>query len=555
MNQRASGILLHPTSLANAYPIGDLGPAATAFVDFLVESGQRWWQMLPIGPTGGENSPYQSPSAFAGNPLLVSPDRLVEQGLLRRQEIGLPISSGAGNVNYPEAARWKMALLKKAFEHSGELGHVGRQSEFDVFSKAESYWLGDFSLFSAIQAKEGTADWTRWQPELRMRQAAAVLRAQKQLADDIRYHEFVQWQFAVQWKELRTYCVSKGVQLIGDIPLFVAHHSANVWAHPELFKLNADGNPAVVAGVPPDYFSKTGQLWGLPVYRWEALQAANYRWWIERLRTAFGRFDVNRLDHFIGFVRTYEVSAQARTAVKGEYQPGGGASFFQAVREALGSLPLIADDLGATSPEVVALLDQFQIPGTRVLQFEFGSELPANSDPPTPHPLTTVVYTGTHDNDTTAGWYRKLPGAQRKALQKKLGATNREIVWAMIRAALASPANTAIIPAQDLLELGSEARMNFPGIAKGNWGWRLKDGALTRELAQRLRRLTVEHGRLMNGTPVPAARCQKDDPTPQIAKRAYELYEQRGRQNGQTDQDWLQAEREIKLAARQQQRP
>jgi 4-alpha-glucanotransferase len=291
------------------------------------------------------------------------------------------------------------------------------------------------------------------------------------------------------------------------------------------------------------------------VYRWGALQAANYRWWIERLRTAFGRFDVNRLDHFIGFVRTYEVSAQARTAVKGEYQPGGGASFFQAVREALGSLPLIADDLGATSPEVVALLDQFQIPGTRVLQFEFGSELPANSDPPTPHPLTTVVYTGTHDNDTTAGWYRKLPGAQRKALQKKLGATNREIVWAMIRAALASPANTAIIPAQDLLELGSEARMNFPGIAKGNWGWRLKDGALTGKLAQRLRRLTVEHGRLMNGTPVPAARCQKDDPTPQIAKRAYELYEQRGRQNGQTDQDWLQAEREIKLAARQQQRP
>ena len=551
MNQRASGILLHPTSLANAYPIGDLGPAATAFVDFLVESGQHWWQMLPIGPTGGENSPYQSPSAFAGNPLLVSPDRLVEQGLLSRQEIGLPISVVDGNVNYPEAARWKMALLKKAFEHFGEQKHFGRQSEFDAFSKAESYWLEDFSLFSAIQRKEGTADWTRWQPDLRTRLPDAVIRAQKYFADDIRYHEFVQWQFAVQWKELRTYCVSKGVQLIGDIPLFVAHHSANVWAHPELFKLNADGNPAVVAGVPPDYFSKTGQLWGLPVYRWEALQAANYRWWIERLRTAFGRFDVNRLDHFIGFVRTYEVSAQARTAVKGEYQPGGGASFFQAVRASLGSLPLIADDLGATSPEVVALLDQFQIPGTRVLQFEFGSELPANSDPPTPHPLTTVVYTGTHDNDTTAGWYRKLPGMQRKALQKKLGATNREIVWAMIRAALASPANTAIIPAQDLLELGSEARMNFPGIAKGNWGWRLKDGALTRELAQRLRCLTVEYGRLMNGPPVPAARCQKDGPTPQIAKRAYELYEQRGRQNGQTDQDWLQAEREIKLAARQ----
>jgi 4-alpha-glucanotransferase len=549
MNQRASGILLHPTSLPNAYPIGDLGLAATAFVDFLVESGQRWWQMLPIGPTGGENSPYQSPSAFAGNPLLVSPDRLVEQGLLSWQEIGLSISGVAGNVNYPEAARWKMSLLKKAFEHFGEQRHVGRQSEFDAFARAESYWLEDFSLFSAIQGKEGTADWTRWQPELRTRLPDAVIRAQKHFADDIRYHEFVQWQFSVQWKELRTYCTSKGIQLIGDIPLFVAHHSADVWAHAELFKLNTDGNPAVVAGVPPDYFSKTGQLWGLPVYRWEALQEQNYRWWIERLRTAFGRFDVNRLDHFIGFVRTYEVPATAKTALKGQYQPGGGAAFFNAIREALGSLPFVADDLGATSPAVVTLLDHFQIPGTRVLQFEFGSELQTNSNPPVPHPLKTVVYTGTHDNDTTAGWYRKLPGTQRKALQKKLGANNREIVWAMIREALASQANTAIVPAQDLLELGSEARMNFPGIAKGNWGWRLKDGALTQKLAQRLRSLTIECGRLKTGELSSAARCQKDDPMPRIAKRAYELYEQRGRQNGQTDQDWLQAEREIKLEA------
>jgi 4-alpha-glucanotransferase len=285
------------------------------------------------------------------------------------------------------------------------------------------------------------------------------------------------------------------------------------------------------------------------VYRWEALQEQNYRWWIERLRMAFGRFDVNRLDHFIGFVRTYEVPATAKTALKGQYQPGEGAAFFNAIREALGSLPFVADDLGATSPEVVTLLNQFQIPGTRVLQFEFGSELQTNSDPPAPHPLKTVVYTGTHDNDTTAGWYRKLPGTQRKALQKKLGANNREIVWAMIREALASPANTAIVPAQDLLELGAEARMNLPGIAKGNWGWRLKDGALTQKLAQRLRSLTMECGRLKTGKLSSAARCQEDDPTPQIAKRAYELYEQRGRQNGQTDQDWLQAEREIKLGA------
>jgi 4-alpha-glucanotransferase len=553
MNLRASGILLHPTSLSSAFPIGDLGPAANQFVDFLFNSGQRRWQMLPIGPTGGDNSPYQSPSAFAGNPLLLSPDRLVEQGLLGREEIILPISEKAGSVNFLEASRWKTALLKRAFDHFGEQKHVGRQSEFDAFLKEESYWLGNFSLFSAIQENEGTADWTRWQPELRTRQSDAMLRAQKRFADDIRYYEFVQWQFSVQWKELKAYCGAKGIRLIGDIPLFVAHQSADVWAHPELFKLNAAGNPTVVAGVPPDYFSKTGQLWGLPVYRWEALQAEKYRWWIERLRMAFSRFDINRLDHFIGFVRTYEISAQAKTALKGKYLPGGGAAFFKAICEALGPLPFIADDLGDTTPEVVALLDQFQIPGTRVLQFEFGSELQNSSNPPAPHPLETVVYTGTHDNDTTAGWFQNLPNKQRELLQQMLGVKDVKIVWAMIRAAMASKANTAIIPAQDLLELGADARMNLPGIAKGNWGWRLEAGVLTEMLAQRLRSLTMQYGRLMDGDLAPATRFPEDDLTPQIAKRAYELFERRGRQSGQPDQDWLQAEREIRAEMKREQ--
>ena len=495
MNQRASGILLHPTSLYNPYPIGDLGPAATAFVDFMVRSGQHYWQILPIGPTGEGNSPYQSLSAFGGNPLLVSPDRLVEQGLLDRQDIELPISGGEGKVNYPAAVRMKQRWLKKAFEHFEKNRHAGRQSELDAFVQAESFWLWDFSLFSAIQSKEGTSDWTRWNQELRTRQPDAIIRAQKYFACDIRYHEFVQWQFSLQWKELRAYCRSKGIRLIGDVPLFVAHQSADVWAHPGLFKLDADGKPTVVAGVPPDYFSKTGQVWGVPVYRWEALREQKYSWWIERLRTAFVRFDVNRLDHFIGFVRTYEVPAQARTAVNGQYQPGGGASFFEAVREALGLLPLIADDLGSITPEVAALRDGFNIPGTRVLQFELGSNPETNSVPREQHPAKSVVYTGTHDNDTTAGWYQKLPGTQRKALQKQLGVNNREVVWAMIREALASHANTAIIPAQDLLGLGSESRMNFPGIAKGNWQWRLKEGALTEELAQRLLSTTTKYKR------------------------------------------------------------
>ena len=450
-------------------------------------------------------------------------------------------------MNYPEAARLKLGWLKTAFEHFEKDRYGSRQSEFDAFVCAESFWLEDFSLFSAIREKEGTADWTRWNQELRTRQPDAILRAQKYFVHDIRYHQFVQWQFSVQWKELRAYCASKGIGLIGDVPLFVAHQSADVWAHPGLFKLDADGNPAVVAGVPPDYFSKTGQVWDVPVYRWEALQEQNYRWWIERLRTTFGRFDVNRLDHFIGFVRTYEVPATAKTALNGKYQPGGGAVFFNAIYKTLGSLPLIADDLGATSPEVVALLDQFQIPGTQVLQFDFGSDLQSNSIPPAPHPQKSVIYTGTHDNDTTAGWYGKLPGTQREALQKKLGVSDREIVWAMIREALASPADTAMVPAQDLLELGSEARMNFPGLAKGNWGWRLKDGVLSQKLAQRLRSLTIEYGRLKTAEFSPASWNQTDDRTSQIAKRTDELYEQRGRQNGQSDQDWLDAEREIEM--------
>jgi len=498
MNQRASGILLHLTSLSNPYSIGDMGPGAIAFVDFMVESGQHWWQMLPIGPTGQNNSPYQSMSAFGGNPLLVSFDRLVEQGFLKKSDIELHVPSNAGQANYVAAEGFRFGLLRKAFENFETSKDRGKQSEFDEFMRAEAYWLDDFSLFLAIQKKEGTSDWTKWDQEVRTRNPKAIIRAQKFFVDEVRYHKFVQWQFSVQWKALKTYCAAKGIALIGDLPHFVSHQSADVWAHPGLFKLDTKGNPTVVAGVPPDYFSKTGQIWGSPVYRWEALAEQNYSWWIERLRTAFGRFDVNRLDHFIGFARFYEVPAQAKTAVNGRYQPGPGASFFEAVRKGLGLLPLIADDLGLRTPEVTVLMEQFQIPGTHVLQFEFGSNLETNSSISKPHLARSVVYTGTHDNDTTRGWYQKLPGAQQDALQRKLGASDQEIVWAMIHEAFVSAADTAIIPAQDLLDLASEARMNFPGVAQGNWQWRLKDGALSQELAQRLRGITVSNGRLIN---------------------------------------------------------
>ena len=496
IDQRAAGILLHLTSLSNPYAIGDLGPGAIAFADFLSESGQRWWQMLPIGPTGQENSPYQSMSAFGGNPLLVSPDCLVEQGLLNSSDIEFYISCNEGKVNYLAAQGFRPRLLRKAFENFEKNKNGVSQSELDEFIHAESYWIDDFSLFLAIQEKEGTSDWTQWAQGLRTRKPEVMIRIQRYSANEIRYHQFVQWQFSVQFKKLKAYCASKGIGLIGDVPHFVSHQSADVWAHPELFKLDVHGSPTVVAGVPPDYFSKTGQVWGAPVYRWEALAKQSYRWWIQRLRTAFGRFDVNRLDHFIGFVRFYEVSAQDQTAVNGSYQLGPGASFFEAVRKDLGLLPLIADDLGLRTSEEMSLMEQFQILATHVLQFEFGSNLETNSELPKQHPIKSMVYTGTHDNDTTKGWYQNLPSPQRNALQKKLGVNNQEIVWAMIREAFASRADTAIILAQDLLDLPSEARMNFPGVAQGNWQWRLKEGSLSQQLAQKLKSITLSSGRL-----------------------------------------------------------
>ncbi|OWK39789.1 4-alpha-glucanotransferase [Fimbriiglobus ruber] len=547
MRQRTSGILLHPTSLANLYPIGDLGPAAIGFVDFMVQSGQRWWQMLPIGPAGTDDSPYDSLSAFAGNPLLISPDRLMEQGFLNRRDTERPIAMEVGRVNYSFAARWKLPVLKKAFGYFEAKACDRKQSDLEEFTRQASYWLDDFSLFSAIQENEVVSGWTRWDQDLRTRQPDALINARKQFARDVRYHQFIQWQFSVQWNELMAYCSSQGIGLIGDIPMFVADQSADVWAHPELFKLDVDGKPTVVAGVPPDRYAKTGQLWGLPVYRWDALQEQNYKWWIERLRTAFGRFDFIRLDHFIGFVRTYEVPAQAKTALCGQYQPGGGAAFFRAVHQALGSLPLIADALGTPTPEVSVLLDQLQIPDIRVLQFEYGTQLQTNSATPVENPVNSVVYTGTHDNDTTAGWYRKLPGAQRDALQKRLGVGDQGIVWAMIRQALASQADAAVVPAQDLLELGTETRMNVPGIAKGNWSWRLREGELSAELARKLRGITILY---RSGKDHPGLWHQRDNAIPEIAKRAYELYVRGGRQNGHPDQDWLSAERELQVEAK-----
>jgi len=485
MNQRASGILLHPTSLYNSYPIGDLGPTAFAFVDFLAKSGQSFWQMLPVGPTGKGDSPYQLGSAFAGNPLLISPDKLLEQGFLRRSDLKIFFATDSDKVDYLQAAYLKLQWLKQAFARFEKKPHSKQQSQFDEFIHTESFWLDDFALFRSLQEHTAILDWTKWDHELCIREPNAIIRAQKNLTSAIRYHQFVQWQFYVQWQELKFYCNSKGVKLIGDVPLFVAHLSSDVWSHPELFKLDASGNPLVIAGVPPDYFSRRGQIWETPVYHWKNIKAQDYSWWIRRLGKAFMLFDINRLDHFIGFARGYEIFASAKTARHGHYRLGPGEAFFKAVNALLGTMAFIAEDLGAITPRVSTMLDQLNIPGMWVLQLKPNLVPKVNS----------VAYTGTHDNDTTLGWYEKLSNAKRRAWQKQLEVSDQEIIWAIIHKVMASPASIAIIPMQDLLELGTEARMNIPGTAAGNWQWRMRDKVLTDELAQKLLNLTKICGR------------------------------------------------------------
>ena len=446
LNKRTSGVLLHPTSLPTRYPLANLD-AAYAFIDFLRASGQHWWQMLPVNPPGDGYSPYQALSSFAGSPLFLN-----------------------------------LKPLRSPYK---------KHPAFEAFIQTESSWLDDYTLFSAIREKAGTADWTRWIPELRTRQPAALTRVRKDLADRIRFHAFVQWQFALQWEALKSYGSRKGIGLIGDVPIFVAPQSADVWAHPDLFKLDDKGRPVVVAGVPPDYFSKTGQLWGNPVYRWDVLRQQNYAWWIERLRMAFRRFDVLRLDHFIGFVRTYEVPAGARTALNGQYQPGPGASFFEAVRKSLGSVPFIAEDLGAVTPEVTALRDQLELPAMHVLQFEFEKGKESEAIQPDRYPPGNVVYTGTHDNDTDGGLVSKITSqATQSGVPSSGSQRQRNSLGFDRRLALNSGARTAIIPMQDLLGLDSRARDKSARNSEGQLAVASFAGQADPGARARLRQLT-----------------------------------------------------------------
>lgn len=510
LGKRGSGVLLHPTSLPGPHENGDLGRQAHRFVDWLASAEQSFWQMLPVGPCGYGNSPYSAQSAFAGNPLLIALEPLVDRGWLSASDLPPPDAS-TPQVDYAAAERFRTRCLRKAFERARQ------EPKLRAFCEEHRAWIDDYSLFRALKTAHGEVEWTRWEPELRDRKPEALAKARRDLAEDIAYRAFEQWLFDEQWRELCDYAHAHGIALIGDLPIFLAHDSADVWQHRELFFLDAQGQPTVVAGVPPDYFSATGQRWGNPLYRWDSLRATGYSFWVDRMRSTLARFDLIRLDHFIGFQRYWEIPAQDETAINGHWLPGPGADFFTTLARELGRLPLIAEDLGAVTPEVLALRDQFSLPGMRVLQFAFGTDNSANDFVPHNYPRRAVVYTGTHDNDTVVGWFQAreelaaAPGEsssrspeqvqkeQRAALRYLGAADGSNIHWDMIRMCLLSVADTAIFPLQDLLGLGSEARMNRPGRATGNWEWRAAPGAVTKALAARLGDLTRCYQRHQTG--------------------------------------------------------
>jgi len=492
---RSSGLLLHPTALPGPRACGDLGDGADAFVEFLAEAGQALWQVLPLGPTGFGDSPYQCFSAFAGNPLLVSPERLHRDGLLSADELSrLPRRQGAhADFGAAHAAARAIARALAARLESHRL-----HESFAAFCASTS-WLADLALFMALRDVHGGASWREWPAALRRREPAALAEARRSLARTIRAYEVMEWAFDAQWQALRAHAHARGVALMGDAPIFVAHDSADVWARPELFELDQDGRPTGVAGVPPDYFSATGQLWGNPLYRWEAHAADHFTWWGDRLAAVLRLVDRARLDHFIGFVRYWAVPPDAPDARGGRWEPGPGEALFHALAKRFGALPLVAEDLGETDEEVAELRDALGLPGMAVLQFAFDGDRD-NPFLPRNHVANQVVYTGTHDNDTTCGWWANLGDEERAAVRAGLGAGSGDgsghIVWDLIAAGMASAADTFVTPVQDVLALGSEARFNTPGRASGNWTWRLADGELTGAHAGRLRALASAHGRI-----------------------------------------------------------
>ncbi|MFM2312402.1 MAG: hypothetical protein RLZZ04_1678 [Cyanobacteriota bacterium] len=494
---RASGVLLHPTSLPSRFGIGDLGENAYRFVDFLANSDQQIWQILPIGPTGYGNSPYLSYSALAGNPLLISPEILQQQDLLTQTELQHLPDFPLDQVDFEGVIRTKIPLLRRASDRFKAIADHETQEEFQRFCNRQNDWLSDYALFMSLkEAHQGKA-WNQWSADIASRQPQAMVEWAAKLADDIFFHKFVQYQFFSQWQKLKQYANDQGVQLFGDIPIYVAHDSVDVWAHRDMFQLDPDtGEAALMAGVPPDYFSETGQLWGNPVYNWQALEKNNFKWWIRRVEAILEYVDIIRIDHFRGFQSYWAVPQGETTAIKGTWLDAPGDQFFQLLEKQLGKLPIVAEDLGVITPEVEALRDKFGFPGMKILQFAFDSDRGNGFLPYNYADRNCIVYTGTHDNDTTVGWFKeRSPEAQANVVDYLGCVGNDGIHWAMIRLALSSVANTAVLPFQDILGLGTDAKMNTPAQPTGNWGWRCRGEAFNDELSGRLKHLTYLYGR------------------------------------------------------------
>jgi len=513
---RRSGILLHVSSLPAAHGVGDLGDSAFEFIEFLAGSGQKIWQVLPLNPTGYGDSPYQCFSAFAGNPLFIDLEALRKEGLLSASDLSHAPNFPVEQVEYDRVTAFKEKLLHKAAAAFFAGTTETDRHDFDIFCEKRREWLEDYALFMASKKVHKDVAWVHWEAGIRQRDPDVLNKWRSELSSELEYHRFTQFQFFRQWEKVRDRCRHHGISVMGDIPIYVAHDSADVWAHPELFRLDDRGQPTAVAGVPPDYFSATGQLWGNPLYRWNISAASGHRWWIDRCRASLEMFDLVRLDHFRGFEAFWEVPATASTAAEGKWVKGPGAEFFRVLKTELKELPFIAENLGVITPGVEALLKEFGFPGMSLLQFAFGNDPQGPSFRPHNYSRELVAYTGVHDNDTTVGWWtsagleestrtaedirkerdftRAYLGFQNRGFQnlssKNLGSKNEEINWIFIRTVLASVANTAMVPLQDVLGLGSEARMNLPGTVSGNWRWRYKADSLTKEVRERLLALT-----------------------------------------------------------------
>lgn len=492
--KRSAGILLHPTSLPGPYGIGDIGPQAFRWIDFLANSDCGLWQVLPLGPTGYGDSPYQCFSAFAGNLYLISPERLLEQDLLTAADLTDMPSFPADKVDYGLVINWKLQILECAYNRFRETTSEAIKTRFDEFRRDQAGWLEDFSLFMALKEAHQGVVWNHWEAPLRDRDPVELRRVAQELSVSVERHSFWQFLFFDQWGKLREYAHLHKIALIGDLPIFVAHDSADVWSHQDLFYLDHMKKPKFQAGVPPDYFSPTGQLWGNPLYRWRVHKSSGYQWWIERVRSTLNLVDLIRLDHFRGFAGYWEVPGRAKTAEKGRWAKAPGMDFFRTLKNALGDLPLIAEDLGVITPDVVALRETFGLPGMKILQFAFASG-PKNPFLPHNYPEHCVVYTGTHDNDTSRGWYERVPEEEKSFYRRYLVRDGSHVAWDLIRACWASVARLALAPMQDFLDLGNQARMNYPGTSSGNWGWRMPEDALSEDLAQRIAEINYIYDR------------------------------------------------------------